>query len=847
MALNTNIPTDAGVQQSRNIIGRLVDDSRELPTSHSELGSIQLSINEIRRRAHELRSNKDESSDHSKAHYLLAASGLPLQDIDSSLQELKPKQILEQIVPRFQGSNLDAYLVNKKNESILFSIEHLLTDASHDFNNFVDDNLKMNWKDFENDVRGRFGINSNIKEMSNNDILESSKDHTPPSWGAKDSSVLNNGTSKVDVNANQLVREKFESYAKIIYLFNNSRISSSKFSLTAECLKLLEARSDFRTKHMLEAWKFLDSYDKSHGRAVSSKKYLEKQFFEYVDNLYKNKINEGLPTNINKITSFIQNKLRNSNGTWKTPNLMIVNGTPIWALIFYLLRAGLVDDALEVLFNNKSSFKKMEHSFIKFFKAYASSSTQELPSELSNELHTEYNQHIKSSLDGDPFRLAVYKIIGRCDLTNKNIPEVTMSIEDWLWLHLTLVKENYSNTDPIYEKFSLKDFQDIVTSYGSSKFPNQYLQVLLLSGLFELAIDYAYHINEMDAVHLAIGFANNGLLKVQTESSTMPELVSMGQQGYLLDFARLLGNYTKSFRYSDPRIASEYLSLIALVDDDKLVKICHAALRELVLETNEFSILLGRVNRDGSRVHGVIEERLQLLKLADENQFLHTITEQAARKADDDGRLFDSLLLYQLSEEYNIVISIINDILGGLLSNSDLQQNILEAEVNSVNDQQNPLILAGNLVNIYFANPEISKQISVKNRESCFLLLKLAEIRTAFQKSEWQYLLSQVEDLDILPFTGGQTIRRKAQEFSTLNANIMKCIPNLLVMTMTSISKLIHSLRESSFASVSIAQQISSLKTVAKNCMIYAGMIQYKMPREVYSVLIDLDVSLEIF
>lgn len=846
MALNNNLQPD-GVQQSQNILGKLVDDSRELPTSHSELGSIQLSINEIRRRAHELRSNKDESSDHSKAHYLLAASGLPLQDIDLSLQELKPKQVLEQIVPRFQGSSLDAYLVNKKNESILYSIEHLLTDASQDFNRFVDKNLNLNWQDYENDVRESFGINSNRNDTNNVDDELNRRKVGQLQWGVKDDSILNNGNSRIDVNANQLVREKFESYAKLIYQYNNSRISTSKFSLTSEFLKLLETRADFRTKHILEAWKFLNAFDKTQGRAISSKKYLERQFFEYVDILYRKKINEGLPTNINKISSFIQNKLRNSDGSWKTPNLMIVNGTPVWALIFYLLRAGLVDDALEVLMNNKSSFKKMEHSFIKFFKAYASSTTQELPSELSNELHTEYNQHIKSSLDGDPFRLAVYKIIGRCDLTNKNIPEVTMSIEDWLWLHLTLVKENYSNTDPIYEKFSLMDFQDIITSYGPTKFPNQYLQVLLLSGLFELAIEYAYTMNEIDAVHLAIGFADKGLLKVEDEPRPgVKGLVSTKNNNYLLDFAQLLGNYTISFRFSDPRIASEYLSLIALVDNEKLVKTCHAALRELVLETNEFTILLGRVNRDGSRVPGVIEERLRLLKLVDENQFLHTITEQAARKADDDGRLFDSLLLYQLAEEYNIVISIINDILGGLLSNSDLQQNLLESDVNSTTEQQNPLILAGNLVNIYFSNPEISKQVSVKNRETCIILLKFAEVRTAYQKSEWQYLLSQVEELDLLPFTGGQSTRRKAQEFTTLNDNIMKCIPNLLLMTMTSISKLIHSLRESNFASDPRTQQILALKTVAKNCMIYAGMIQYKMPREVYSMLIKLDVSLEI-
>lgn len=221
----------------------------------------------------------------------------------------------------------------------------------------------------------------------------------------------------------------------------------------------------------MEAWEFLNEFDTTLGTAKSSRKILEKQFLNYVDELYQNRINEGFPTNINKIKSFIESKLRFTNGSWKIANLSIVNGKPIWAVIFYLLRAGLIDDALEVAISNASSFNKIENSFVKYFKAYASSPDNELPPDLSSDLHTEYNQYIKTSIDGDPFRLAVYKIIGRCDLTNKTIPAVTLSVEDWLWLNLTLVKENCSNTDPIYEKYSLNDLQATVTTFGEKRFP----------------------------------------------------------------------------------------------------------------------------------------------------------------------------------------------------------------------------------------------------------------------------------------------------------------------------------------------------------------------------------------
>lgn len=842
---NGTFPQNPARQSHNNAISKLVDDARGLPSSTSELGSIQLSINEIRRRANDLRKNKDYSGDHSKAHYLLAASGLPLQEMDSSLKDLKPKQVVEQFIPKSHGSELDLYLQNQKNESILSSIETLLTVASSDFNKFVNSNINIQWENYADSVKKRFGISVNRDDLEENkDVANLSNESLM--WGKTEGSMLDSGNSKLDVNTNYLIREKFEHYARIIFWYNNCRITKNSCKLTEEFIELLKGRNDFRTKYILEAWEFLNEFDTTLGTAKSSRKILEKQFLNYVDELYQNRINEGFPTNINKIKSFIESKLRFTNGSWKIANLSIVNGKPIWAVIFYLLRAGLIDDALEVAISNASSFNKIENSFVKYFKAYASSPENELPPDLSSDLHTEYNQYIKTSIDGDPFRLAVYKIIGRCDLTNKTIPAVTLSVEDWLWLNLTLVKENCSNTDPIYEKYSLNDLQATVTTFGEKRFPNNYFQVLLYSGLFERALEEAYKVNELDAIHLAIGFADKHLLHIKANKhADFHGLRTTDNDQDYIDFAKLLGNYTKSFKYSDPRIASEYLFLIAICEDPEVIDLCHEALRQLILETNEFTKLLGEVNKDGTRVPGVIEARRQLIKLDDIKEYLHTISEQTARQANNNGRIYDSLLLYQLAEEYNIVIAIVNGLLSGILSNTNFKKGMLDLYSDLSKNNKDPVALAKNLVNIYLSNPEISKQVVTKNKETCVLLLKIAEIKNTYQSKQWEYTLSQIEELDMLPFTGGSSIRRKAQEFTTLSGYIMNCIPNVLLMTMTSTSELINSLRASSFSSISKKQQIAALKSVGKNCMIYAGMIQYKMPREVYSQLIELDLSLE--
>lgn len=830
------------------VLSELLETSKKIPTASSELGSIQLSVNEIRRRAHELRKKQAVEHDHTKAHYLLAGSGFAFEDVDSSLKHLRSKQLIEQTVPNRQvEGEVETYLRVKKEENILSSIEHLLSSAAKDFDTFVNQKLNSDWTQRKDEVRENFGILVQSKAKLG-DVNVAPLNPETPTWGNRKSSILNSGKSSLNVNENYMVREKFENYAKVIHRFNNARQAGQPFPLTKEFLDIMHSSGDSKNQQLLESWRILDELKGEKDVVTTSKIYLQNQFLNYAEKLYQKNLNEGLPTNINKIKSFIQCKLKNANGTWKLGNLTVVNGVPIWALIFYLLRAGLKHEALEVAVTNKASFKKVEQSFLTYLKAYISSKDNTLPTEFSAKLHTEYTQHIKSSLDGDPYRLAVYKIIGRCDLTRKNIPAVTLSVEDWLWMHFMLIKDQVSGDDPVYEQYTLEDFQNIILSYGSARFSNNYLQILIMSGLYEHAVQLAYSISEIDAVHIAIGLANVDLLAISSRegSSRAQDEVSSNfsltsDSDRTVDFARVLGNYTKSFRFSDPRIAAEYLILIALNGTPKQIELCHEALMELILETKEFTILLGKINRDGTRIPGIIEERLPLLFLKNEEDFLHKITENAARRADEDGRLHDSLLLYQLSEEYNIVVTIVNSMLSDLLSNTDLDQPLVTQDDNN---ETNTILIAKKLLSIYMENLEISKKVRSKNKETCILFLKIADARRTFHARQWQNALAQIEEVDILPFSDETSARRKAQEFSALNEQLIRIIPNLLIMTMTCIHHLVNDLNKSEYHSIAKTQQIAALKNVSRNCMIYAGMIQYKMPRETYSTLIKLDVGI---
>ena len=116
---------------------------------------------------------------------------------------------------------------------------------------------------------------------------------------------------------------------------------------------------------------------------------------------------------------------------------------------------------------------------------------------------SEYNQRIRYITDsngdpfkhadsnGDPFKHALYKLIGRTEISRRNIPGVTSTTEDWLWLQLMLVREDVDGAGAAYERFTLRDLAKVLVKFGEAHFdpkgqrPLLYFQVLLLSGQFE--------------------------------------------------------------------------------------------------------------------------------------------------------------------------------------------------------------------------------------------------------------------------------------------------------------------------------------------------------------------------
>jgi nuclear pore complex protein Nup93 len=256
-----------------------------------------------------------------------------------------------------------------------------------------------------------------------------------------------------------------------------------------------------------------------------------------------------------------------------------------------------------------------------------------------------------------------------------------------------------------------------------------------------------------------------------------------------INFGRMIGYYTRDFRASKPEAATDYLTLICLNADlpgasgTSQAALCHEALRELVLETREFGLLLGDIQSNGQRIKGAIEKRLPLVQLDNEEEFLRTVTKQAASIADDCGRVTDSVLLYHLAGEYDTVMTILNRCLSdaialelgqGFGSLEPLKPRVedgkqpvdLSLSIASLSD---PVALARTMVDLYNSHPMFHEKVAQGNKSTCVMLLDMAKMKTLTEMGKYADALDvsialpmttkQVSDTDVSPGDQGSRSR----------------------------------------------------------------------------------------
>lgn len=430
------------------------------------------------------------------------------------------------------------------------------------------------------------------------------------------------------------------------------------------------------------------------------RRYLEREFKKMVEKTLAERQAEaklgGAPTMTNKLRAYSELVLKNHP---LKEQFERVNSSFFWAQIYFLLRAGSLDEAVALAESTEFAMPKNDKTFVTWIKLWRQSD-QRLPRDQRDRFLSEYNKRIRHTAEkGDPFKYALWKIIGRVELNKKNVPGVTVHLEDWMWLQLSLVKESSagSGVEASSEKYNLQDLGNVVLKYGESYFDPQgtrplvYLQYLLFAGQFERATEFLLSKPryEVDGVHVAIALTYYGLLRVPAskdfgDGSTLSPSPTPTSSEPTVDFARIIQRYIRGFFKSDASAALQYAYLISL--NAKLPEPIGSQQREqcwntvcnIILESKNYSLVLGIKTPEGQVLPSLVARDIDLVNVRDKQAALQDLVSRVSAKAPADMPISDRIELYKSAGQHELIMQTLNqalsDSLDAQLTPAELEQ-----------------------------------------------------------------------------------------------------------------------------------------------------------------------------
>ncbi|KAK5128410.1 hypothetical protein LTR85_003078 [Meristemomyces frigidus] len=609
-----------------------------------------------------------------------------------------------------------------------------------------------------------------------------------------------------------------------------------------------------------------------------SRDFLEKLFLSQLEATVSKNPREanigGVPTAIAKVKGYVRVRAARKELGPDLEILQDINGDYCWAVLFYMLRSGLYKDALVYVQENGAAFRQIDRAFTRYLQAYVNSEEHRLTPDLQTLITNAYSQRERLAPEDsiDPYRMMCYKVIGRCDLQRRSLEGITNDMMDWMWLQFALARE-YTRVDEMaHEAFGLDELRDSIKQIGERYFgpgsdianaPTTYFFMQVLAGTFEKAVADLYPHNYVSATHFAVALDFYGLLRVSADLSNDDLLTFTTRQQPQIAFGSMIGLYTRDFRTANATWAVDYLCLICLNADltgevgKTQRELCHQALIEVILETREFAQLLGDIRSDGQRIKGAVEQRLKLIKLDNEREFLKHITLTAARTAEDQSRVTDAALLFHLAEDYDKVIQIINEAVAQSLVTElgeqparitplrprTTQQQLEEPAQGSslsLTAVDDPIQLARNMTDLYSSNAMYMNKITDTNRDCCRILLKLADAKSELEKGKWPETIDHIRISRLLPTNADgnmSDIRAHAQAFNVMPTVVARTIGHVMLWTVVACSNLVDKMKAAEFETGAQHDTIRNCVQIAKDVMVFAGLIRYKLPGRVWETL----------
>uniref|UniRef100_A0A8C7I8H9 Nuclear pore complex protein Nup93 n=1 Tax=Oncorhynchus kisutch TaxID=8019 RepID=A0A8C7I8H9_ONCKI len=805
--------------------GELLQQAEQLAAETeavSELPHVERNLQEIQQAGERLRSRTltrtSQDTADVKASILLGSRGLDIFHISQRLESLSAATTFEPLEP-VKDTDIQGFLKNERDNALLSAIEEsrrrtfLLAEEYHR------ESMLVQWEQ--------------VKQRVLHTLLGAGEDALDFSQDIEPSFVSDAG-----VPGRSALDSVEVAYGRQIYVFNEKIVNGHvQPNLGDLCASVADSLDD---KNVSDMWLMVKQMtdvllvpakDTLKSRtALDMQMAFVTQALQFLQNSYKNytmvtvfgNLHQaqlgGVPGTYQLVRSFLNIKLPGP-----LPGMQDgeVEGHPVWALIYYCLRCGDLGASMQVV--NRAQHQLGD--FKTWFQEYMNSPDRRLAPATENKLRLHYRRVLRNC--ADPYKRAVYCLIGKCDIAD-NHGEVADKTEDYLWLKLNQVCFDDDGSSAPQDRLTLAQLQkQLLEDYGESHFsasqqPFLYFQVLFLTAQFEAAVAFLFRVERLrsHAVHVALVLYELRLLLKSSGQSAQLLSQEAGDPPMVrrLNFIRLLMLYTRKFESTDPREALQYFYFLRNEKNNQGENMFMCCVSELVIESREFDMLLGRLEKDGKHFY---------------SGHTRAIITKVALEAENKGLFEEAVRLYELAKNPDKVLELMNRLLSPVIAQVSAAQSNKER-----------------LKNTAVAIAERYRTQGVAGEKSAdstfYLLLDLMTFFDEYHAGNIDRAYDVMERLKLVPLSQ-DSVEERVAAFRNFSDEVRHNLSEVLLATMNILFTQCKRLKGAAAGTPgrpqrSMEDRDSQLRSQARALITFAGIIPYRMAGDTNARLVQMEV-----
>ncbi|XP_071448699.1 nuclear pore complex protein Nup93-like [Hetaerina americana] len=558
----------------------------------------------------------------------------------------------------------------------------------------------------------------------------------------------------------------------------------------------------------------------------------------------------------------------------------LIDGLPAWALVFYCLRCGDLRAALQCARQAGSELEEVS----KVLRECLESPSGSLIPRHEVQVRYQFRRHIRNS--PDPYKRAVYCILGGCGdgvvggggrgfgAEDEGVGGTLggwggvegvlgQTSDDYLWLKLTQIEWQSSVSSSslpakgaaVGQKCTLQDLQSLVLDYGeqhyrASERPHVYVQALVLTGLWEVAIEFlALRAmprlqSNCQAVHLALALHQMNLLALPQDCKAPLLVLDPADPRPMrrLNLSRLITLYVQHFEATDPREALNYYFCLRKLkgDGDGTGNLFIECVVNMVLESQDFGLILGKMMPDGCRLPGLIDELCTPGSGAD---FAGEVAEAAGKRCEDRGLFEDAIDLYNLAKNDERALSLLSVLVSQVMSKAPMGE---VGRGGGAEEEEGRLRERLKVATKHMLQRGQPLACSPETAATFQTLCKLIDFFDHYHLGRHTEALEVLEKIHLVP-TSMDKLEECIVTFKRLGDEICRNMPDILLATMNILHEQYNKARGfdslgARFDEGGRDKQLVQLREKARAITNFAGALPYRMPGDTNARLVQIEI-----